>query len=542
MKHSVLHAIIATALLVLPTVIFGQAPNLGTAANFVLFSTNGQVSNTGLSQLTGNVGTNNGSSIHFGNVNGVMHDADGSSAQCATDLLVAYNQLNTTIATFFPAPLLGNGDTLIAGVYSISAASTLNLQLTLDAKGNENAVFIFQIQGSFSTAANAKVILINGAKACNVFWKVEGKVIMATGTSMKGTIIANNAAIEMNTGDTLEGRVLSTAGAVSVDGVLAYTPIGCGSPVLNGPAAVNLASTSCYALYSSNGAVTNAGITNITGDIGTNVGLTSGFEALHVTGFIHPTPDIYTAACAADLTNVYTFLNTLPYDIELLYPAQFGNNLVLTPHTYILRAATIFTDSLYLNALGNVNAVFVIQVNGAFSTSTYSKVILINGAQAKNVFWKIDGAVEINNYSEFNGTIICNNGAINLNTAVKIDGRVYSTNGSIATSAITIVAPSIPSNCSLNNVTSLADNSSNNDITLYPDPFGSTLTIKIPELPLNAITELKLYDSTGAELMTFGLTSDITVIETSKLPTGFYYYKIFENTTLIKSGKIISEK
>src|ERR1035437_272469 len=116
MKKSVLIAIVATVLLVLPIVFYGQAPNLGTAANFVLFSTNGQVSNTGLSQLTGNVGTNNGSSIHFGNVNGVMHDADGSSAQCATDLLVAYNQLNTTTATFFPAPLLGNGDTLIAGV------------------------------------------------------------------------------------------------------------------------------------------------------------------------------------------------------------------------------------------------------------------------------------------------------------------------------------------------------------------------------------------------------------------------------------------
>ena len=60
---------------------------------------------------------------------------------------------------------------------------------------------------------------------------------MASGTTMRGTIIANNAAINMNTGDTLEGRALSTTGAVTVDGVLAYTPIGCGSPVLTGPTA-----------------------------------------------------------------------------------------------------------------------------------------------------------------------------------------------------------------------------------------------------------------------------------------------------------------
>jgi len=78
-----------------------------------------------------------------------MHDQDSSSAKCSADLLIAYNLLNSTTATFFPAPLLGNGDTLIAGVYSISGAATLNLDLTLNAKGNSSAVFIFKIQDPF---------------------------------------------------------------------------------------------------------------------------------------------------------------------------------------------------------------------------------------------------------------------------------------------------------------------------------------------------------------------------------------------------------
>jgi len=56
------------------------------------------------------------------------------------------------------------------------------------------------------------------------------------------------------------------------------------------------------------------------GDVGTNVGLTTGFDPLLVTGTIHPIPDASTAQCAADLIDVYTYLNTLPYDIELLYP------------------------------------------------------------------------------------------------------------------------------------------------------------------------------------------------------------------------------
>ncbi len=428
-------------LLSIPNFTFAQAPPLGTAANFVLFSTTGAMGNTGISQLTGNVGTNNGSINGFGNVNGQMHNADGASAQASADLLIAYNQLNNTVANFFPAPLLGNGQVLNAGVYSISAASTLNLNLILDAQGNSNAVFIFKIAGPLCTNTNSKVKLINGALACNVFWKVEGVVSMASGTSMKGTVIANNAAIVMNANDTLEGRALSTAGAVTIDGTIAYTPVGCGSPTLTGPAAPNLLSTACYTLFSSNGALANSGTTNVSGDVGTNVGLTTGFNPLFVNGAIHPIPDGSTAATATDLVTVFNYLNTLPYDIELLYPAQFGHNLVLTPHTYLLNAATTFTDTLYLNAMGDANAVFVIQINGALSTSTFAKVILTNGTQAKNVFWKVDGAVSINDYSVINGTIIANNGAVSLNTGVELNGRALTTTGSFTTTAITAIAP-----------------------------------------------------------------------------------------------------
>ena len=442
MKKLLLHIVTAVTLLSFPNVNFAQAPDLGTAANFVLFTTVGAVTNTGISQITGNVGTNSGSSTGFGNVNGVMHDQDGASAQSAADLLIAYNQLNSAIPNFFPSPLLGNGDTLIAGVYKIPAVTTLNSDLILNAQGNANAVFIFQIQAAFSTNAASKVKLINGAMACNVFWKVEGAVSMASATLMKGTIIAHNAAINMNTNDTLEGRALSIAGAVTIDGVLAYTPTGCGSPVLTGPTAPNLASSACYAIFSGNGSVTNSGITHVTGDIGTNVGLTTGYDPLYVTGYIHPIPDGYTAACAADLLNGYNYLNTLPNDIELLYPAQFGRNLVLTPHTYIMNGATTFTDSLYLNAEGNYNAVFVIKIKGALSTSTYSKVLLINGTQAKNVYWSVDGAVSINDYSVFNGTIVCNNGAINLTTGVTLNGRALTTDGALSTTAIIATSPS----------------------------------------------------------------------------------------------------
>jgi len=538
MKTKRLYVLSAFIMLLIPTLNFAQAPTLGTAADFVLFSTNGSLTNTGISQLTGNVGTNNGSSTGFGNVNGVMDNNNGATGTCASDLLSAYNQLNADVPTLFPSSSLGNGDTLVAGIYSISAASTLNLKLYLNAKGNPNAVFIFQIAGPLSANANSKVILIKGAVACNVFWKVEGLVSMASGTSMKGTIIANNAAINMNSGDTLEGRALSTAGAVTVDGVLAYTPIGCGSPALTGPVAPNLATTACYAIFSANGAVTNSGVTYLTGDVGTNVGLTSGYNALDVTGTIHPIPDGSTAACATDLGNVYTYLNGLPSDIELLYPAQFGSNLVLTPHTYIMKAAVTFTDTLYLNALNDANAVFVIQVNGAFATSTYSNVVLINKAQAKNVYWKIDGAVSINQFSVFNGTIICNNGALALGKSVTLNGSALTTNGQLTTDSVTAVATQIPGSCTTTGIETVTP--LNETVTIYPNPFGMSATITIDyATPLNNCV-LSIYNVLGEEVMKTAITQQTTTLKTSNLPTGIYFYKVINNNNTLQSGKLIS--
>jgi Ice-binding-like len=438
MKNRLLFA--ALVILFFPSSNFGQAPALGTAANFVLFTTVGAVTNTGISQITGNIGTNSGSSTGFGNVNGVMHDNDGATAQCALDVMAAYIQLNDAIPDSSLAPLLGNGDTLKAGVYIIPAVTTLSGELFLNAEGDPNAVFIFQVQAAFSSGASSKVKLINGALACNVFWKVEGAVNMATGTSMKGTVIAHNDALNMSASDTLEGRALSIGGAVTINGIQAYTPTGCGSPVLTGPAAPTLGSVACFAIFSGSGPVTNAGTTYVTGDVGTNSGLTTGYNPLYVTGTIHSVPDGSTSAAAASLGNVYTYLNTLPHDIELLYPAQFGRNLVLTPHTYLMSAATSFTDSVYLDAKGNSNAVFVIKINGALTTGTFSKVLLINGTKAENVFWKVDGAVSINDYSVFSGTIVCNNGAIDLATGDSINGRALTTSGAVTTASSVVTA------------------------------------------------------------------------------------------------------
>jgi hypothetical protein len=536
MKTKIL-LIITVIVALMPNINFAQAPSLGTAANFALFSTNGAVNITGISHLTGNIGTNNGATTIFDNVNGTIHDQDGASGQCASDLLLAYNQLAATTPTFTYTTLMGNNDTLKAGVYNVAAASTLIADLTLDALGNSSAVFIFQIHGSFSTNADSKIKFINGAQACNVFWQVEGLVSMASGTTMRGTVIANNAAINMSTGDTLEGRALSTAGAVTVDGSMVYTPP-CGI-VLNGPAAPALLTTECYSIFSTDGPVSNSGVTYLTGDVGTNVGLTTNYNPLFVTGTIHPIPDGSTSQCATDLLTVYNYLNALSPNIELRFPAKFGNNLVLTPHTYVMYGATTFTDTLYLNAQGNSNAVFVIQIYGALSTSVYSKVILMNNAQSKNVFWEVNGAVNINDYSVFRGTIVANNGAIDLATGVTLDGRALTTTGAIQTIAITAVTPTT---CNTTGINVLAAKNTNESVIIYPNPFSSVANIVIKDASEFNTAQLKLYNMLGAEISTITISKQVTTLEAKNLSAGIYFYKVIgNNNNVIQSGKLISE-
>jgi len=438
MKHKFLCAFANFMLMFIPFVVFGQPPSLGTTENFVLFSTSGAITNSGtiyLTHLTGNIGTNIGSSTGFGNIDGQIHDGNGVSAICSDDLLNLHADLISRTVTFYPvSPLIGNGETLVAGVYQypLLTAATLDQQLILDAQNDPNALFIIRIDGALNTEPSSKVVLANGALACNVFWVVNGQVSMATQTTLRGTIIAFNAAIAMSALDTLEGRALSINGAITTNSILAYKPVGCGSVFLTGATAPTLGSATDYGVFSSIGSVTSTPITYIIGDVGSNSAPTTGFEPLNVTGIIHLNPDSSTDACASDLLIAYNYLNALTTDIELSEPTLLGNDLVLTPHVYHLAGAVTLTGNIILNAQGNPNAVFVININGAFSTYPLSvaQVILINGTQAKNVYWKVDGATHLHDNTIFNGNIIVA-GAITIDPGTIINGRVLTINGAI---------------------------------------------------------------------------------------------------------------
>jgi hypothetical protein len=217
MKKNIFIVRISLVLLLMSNYTFGQAPPLGATSSFALFTAAGAFANVGGSTVVmGDAGTNVGAFTGFppGTLNGSSHVADPTSVQAAADVATAYSSLNGLSCGSVIGTALGT-QTLTPNIYCLGAASTLNGNLTLDAQGNPNALFIIKINGTLSTASSSRVILVNSASLCNVFWQINGAVSLGTNSFFKGTIIANGA-ISLLQGASLEGRGLSTAGAISL--------------------------------------------------------------------------------------------------------------------------------------------------------------------------------------------------------------------------------------------------------------------------------------------------------------------------------------
>ncbi|GAB4031896.1 ice-binding family protein [Spirosoma jeollabukense] len=215
MKINVLLTLIAVYLFVGLNSSLGQAPDLGTASTFALFTATGALSNVGSSTVVGDLGTNDGlySGFNTATITGQSHISDPTSASAAADVVTAYNSLVATPCTVILAsPELGN-QTLTSGVYCQNTAlpSTLTGTLTLSGTG----IFIIKLSSALVTATNSSIVLTNGATAANVFFQILGAATLGTGSTFKGTIIAEGA-IVLNT-TTLEGRALSTVGAITVN-------------------------------------------------------------------------------------------------------------------------------------------------------------------------------------------------------------------------------------------------------------------------------------------------------------------------------------
>jgi hypothetical protein len=189
------------------------------------------VTSSGASDITGDIGSTPGDIVGLppGTLRGTQHAADAAATAGMADLAAAFDDAaGRTLCPIAVTALAGNpnlgGRTLSPGLYkSETAIDVVAFDVTLDAGGDDDAVFIFQVATTLNTSANRRVILSNGAQAKNVFWQVGETVTLASGTDFQGSVMANDD-VTLGAGASIDGRALSKSGVVTLDAATITTP------------------------------------------------------------------------------------------------------------------------------------------------------------------------------------------------------------------------------------------------------------------------------------------------------------------------------
>ena len=203
---------------------------LGSASTYGIMATSA-ITSTGNSIINGDVSLDPGTSMTGfppAIVNGAIHINDTESAQARADLLVAYDYFKNLP----PGVTISAGADLGAlypsgippGTYTSGSTMLVSTPLVLDAGGNANAVWVFQIGSSFTT--NANVTLLNGADENNVYWVPTLDATIGVGTTFNGTIVSGRDVTAV-TGATIYGRILAgatTAGTIALDATVVNVP------------------------------------------------------------------------------------------------------------------------------------------------------------------------------------------------------------------------------------------------------------------------------------------------------------------------------
>jgi hypothetical protein len=196
--------------------------NLGTAANFSVLG-GSTVTNTGPTVITGNLGVSPGSAVTGfppGVVTGgSIHAADSVAALAQSDLTAAYNTAAGTPCNFDLTGQDLGGKVLTPGVYCFASSAALTGTLTLNMLNDPNAIFLFKVGSTLTTASGSSVLLVNtGGASCatNLNWQIGSSATFGTGSTFKGNVLALTS-ITLTTGSNVGGRLLARNGAVTLD-------------------------------------------------------------------------------------------------------------------------------------------------------------------------------------------------------------------------------------------------------------------------------------------------------------------------------------
>jgi len=189
------------------------------------------VTNTGSTVIMGSIGVHPGTAITGfsvvdggpGTFTGSLHQADAVASQAQLDLAAAYDFLaSLPMTTDLTGTDLG-GLILSPGVYYFSTSAQLTGILTLDAQGEANAQFVFQIGTTLTTATDSQVTIVNMnidglvGPDNGVYWLVGTSATIGVNTQFAGNILAMES-ITLNTGASIDfGRALARNGVVTLD-------------------------------------------------------------------------------------------------------------------------------------------------------------------------------------------------------------------------------------------------------------------------------------------------------------------------------------
>jgi hypothetical protein len=198
---------------------------LGAAANFAVLAAAAITNTSTPTTVTGDVGEWPGTSMTGfppGTVNGAIHVDDPTAQAGEAAVGIAYDNAAARVGAFTPA--IGNVGGLVftPGLYRSGTSTAISGggNLTLDARGDPNAVFIFQIASTLTTSSGFGITLAGGAKPSQIFWQVGSSATIGTGTHFAGNILAHTS-ITLVSGAVLNGRALAGAhdltGAVTMD-------------------------------------------------------------------------------------------------------------------------------------------------------------------------------------------------------------------------------------------------------------------------------------------------------------------------------------
>jgi len=217
MKNFVLWVCALSAAFAVPSTL--ASPILGSAQSFAVLGAS-SLTNTGATTINGDLGLWPGTSItNSGSITltGTMHQTDAVAQQARADALTADNFLASLAFTNNLTGTDLGGLTLTPGVYFFSSSAQLTGNLLLDAQGNQNALFVFQIGSTLTTASGSTVSVINGDGGTGVYWDVGSSATLGTSTVFAGNILADQSITLNTTAKILCGRAIALNAAVTMD-------------------------------------------------------------------------------------------------------------------------------------------------------------------------------------------------------------------------------------------------------------------------------------------------------------------------------------